>query len=295
MNNLEIIIAGKKQITTKDWQLQIAESKAFWEDLKIEHFKSEKEKNDALNFQKKIGDYRDYIKDTIKQLDDEEILKLRIALNDFDKLLASKNGDIKRAYDKYKIDEKERQIEEGFDLIIEQKNFKADRNVFETDYLEAIKGKGYKDYFEIAQKVAFDYSNMLERNQLKFDKYLLELKNYCLEIGYIVIKDYLERLAKEVVLNGVAIEIQKAKLLKAYEDMNAKIEQANKIAEISVENKKQDEILVPILTNAKNSDFDIDKNIFKLEIVKLKSLRLLTDDAIVFRDCLVKKIEEFLK
>lgn len=261
---LQIELKGKKEIVTTDWQLQIAKGKAVFEALDIKHFKNEEERKDAFKLQKKIVIYRDYIKQKIKDLDDVAIARLREELLVFDRLLTSKNGDIDRAIKKWKEDEKDRQIDEGFSLVLQQPNFKVNRECYRVDFLVEIKGKTLDKFFEEGQKLASKYSDVLENKQLKFDKVMYELKTHCKEIDYNIPENYLEVLSKKTIENSFNIveDIEKTKIiLKSQKD---KADEIIRQKEEPVEVKTEQPPIVNKTID--NNDVDNDK---MLEITKI--------------------------
>jgi hypothetical protein len=316
---LQIIVSGQKQIETKDWQLQIAQAKAFWENLKIEKFADANQRNQALDLQKNIKKIREYIKLKIDEIDDVEIANYRKSLIDCDKLLASKNGDIDRANKTYKLEEQNKQIEDGFSMVISQPNYPANFDVYRDNFEQEVKGKNINNYMEVAQKVACQYSDLLERDELKFNANFNELKLYCNEIEYIITDDYLKQKTKDIVSYNSKIENIKENLLKQKQDLDAvmklkadkeaerlKAEQElaernernlNETMEIINQSKKVE--IEPLLDNlrAKNSNLAIDKMMLKsiLSGLESKITQFQTEEVRMFVCEMRNDLREFLE
>jgi hypothetical protein len=266
--------------------------------------------NNLRNISKGIKTFQKDLKEFLKNLDDEKIEIIRSKITDLIKLLAKRVGTSSEGID-YLIEEYKKEqlkiiIGNGYLNIKQQSDFCDDdfgslEKEYEKKFLEEIKGKSsFAELQNISLIVSDNFSSKLENQQLRFDKYLMELQVFVNDIGYLAANDWLRSLAKGIVLNGIEIESQKEKINIAFENFKKEEQKTRdketRDKETTIQKEelveiKQENIILPM-----PESIDTDKLIFANIVLSLKTIsKLKKEISKDFLNDLIIQIEEFIK
>lgn len=224
---------------------------------------------------KNFKELQDVLKDNLKSLDNKQIQDLREIINELVVELGKKagttNGNLSFLIDNFK--------EKEINLIIETEYSNINENIFSPstiDFQNKIKIliKGKSDFDEI-QQIVFNEVNLInDKIKLQenlYNQYLIEINNYCIEIGYILDIDYVRNEIKKIILNSQNIDILKEnlknKLLlqkEQLEKINIQRLQKERLQKEQLEKEKQN--AVKQITSA--------NNINKIEEVKIETPKI---------------------
>lgn len=185
----------------------------------------------AIKVLKGLKIFQSQLKEGLKVLDDEKITKLRELTLDATKLIGIKCGKtvggLEFLIDFYKQKAVKRIIDCGFTNIINQPDFIKTYEEFETYCLEQFKGvRGLKfeELQDKALRIAANFNNEMELQQLKFEKNIIELKKFCDEIGYISDLDILKIISKKLTYNQIETEDAELQLREKKEEQEKAIQ-----------------------------------------------------------------------
>jgi len=193
--------------------------------INIDVIKNKIQQDNAFAVSRQIKFAQEKFKIMQASIHNQEILDFNNSILEINKMLASKNTEIKKALDTFKANEKNLIIETASNNIKSQPNFEfndAEFKKFEDDCLVAFKGKSsFEEMQSIALKIAETYCSAYELNYLKFQNVYIELKTFCNEIGLVKRDDYLKEDALKIVLKNEQVSIYKEKYMLDIETMKA--------------------------------------------------------------------------
>ncbi len=206
LEKLQIEVKGELQIIG-EYKETLKEIKSYYEKLEIKKIKNQNEYKESFRIKKEIEDTQQKIKELIRSIDNEVVLDFKERLLEINKILAGLNTKGKKEMEAYKLNEKDLIIENGYSNIKSQPKFEADYEVYKNECLLQFKGKSkFEEMQDIALKIADDYSNKLEMQQLKFEKNFNEIKLFSNEIQLVEPDFVLEKDIIDLVNFGKDIE-----------------------------------------------------------------------------------------
>lgn len=255
-----------------------------FEKLIFEKIENDNEFFNLKKIEKGIKALQEDLKQFLGSLDNEKIEILRDKSNKLLKVLGQKagktQGNIGFVLDEYKKNKLENIITISFDTIKSYEEYPSDFDLFYKDCIDGIKGKSSFDEIQnICLKIAENHSFKNTMLNTTYLQYFLDLKTYCIEIGYIIEDQYLKSKIKNaikgnVLLNDLKIEIEK-------ENESQKIIIAERIEKERIEKERIEKERIEKENNNIKKVYIIE--IFSTETDFLKYKKILLDNNCNFK------------